>query len=156
MLIKFMHCLIIKRSIFVNGRIISRHGDINWPPRSCDLTQLDFFCGATYFWCVSLKAKHKRGFTRSSDEILGELKKTFGSKENKLTIRRSFEVRKWTYGQAFSEHYNDQLMLSHKIRFNQDELIDEFIDRRTTQNTSKILMSCRKRVDSSGVFLESK
>lgn len=25
------------------GRIISRNGDINWPPRSCDLTPADFF-----------------------------------------------------------------------------------------------------------------
>lgn len=25
------------------GRTISRNGDINWPPRSCDLTPLDFF-----------------------------------------------------------------------------------------------------------------
>lgn len=25
------------------GRIISRFGDVNWPPRSCDLTPLDFF-----------------------------------------------------------------------------------------------------------------
>ena len=25
------------------GRVISRHGDINWPPRSCDLTLLDLF-----------------------------------------------------------------------------------------------------------------
>ena len=29
------------------GRVISRRGDINWPPRSCDLTPIDFFCGAT-------------------------------------------------------------------------------------------------------------
>ncbi|CAK9816123.1 hypothetical protein ANTPLA_LOCUS8891 [Anthophora plagiata] len=26
-----------------NGMIISHFGDINWPPRSCDLTPLDFF-----------------------------------------------------------------------------------------------------------------
>lgn len=25
------------------GRVISRNGDFNWPPRSCDLTPLDFF-----------------------------------------------------------------------------------------------------------------
>ncbi len=25
------------------GRIISRNSDVNWPPRSCDLTPLDFF-----------------------------------------------------------------------------------------------------------------
>ena len=29
------------------GRVISRRCDINRPPRSCDLTSLDFFCGAT-------------------------------------------------------------------------------------------------------------
>ena len=28
------------------GHIISRLGDINWPPRSCDLTPLDIFCAA--------------------------------------------------------------------------------------------------------------
>ena len=27
------------------GRVISRNGDYNWPPRSCDLTVLDFFLG---------------------------------------------------------------------------------------------------------------
>ena len=27
------------------GRVISRLGDINWPPRPCDLTPLDFFVG---------------------------------------------------------------------------------------------------------------
>ena len=25
------------------GRVISRNGDYNWPPRSCDLTPIDFF-----------------------------------------------------------------------------------------------------------------
>ena len=25
------------------GKVISRGGDINWPPRSCDLTPLDYF-----------------------------------------------------------------------------------------------------------------
>ncbi|GFY11080.1 hypothetical protein TNCV_4470661 [Trichonephila clavipes] len=27
-------------------RLISRFGPVNWPPRSCDLTPLDIFCGA--------------------------------------------------------------------------------------------------------------
>ncbi|GFT11747.1 hypothetical protein TNCV_3683991 [Trichonephila clavipes] len=27
-------------------RLISRFGPVNWPPRSCDLTPLDYFCGA--------------------------------------------------------------------------------------------------------------
>ena len=25
------------------GMVISRRGDVNWPPRSCDLTPLDYF-----------------------------------------------------------------------------------------------------------------
>ena len=25
------------------GMVISRSGDVNWPPRSCDLTPIDFF-----------------------------------------------------------------------------------------------------------------
>ena len=32
------------RTVFEN-RIISRNSDVNWPPRSCDLTPLDYFCG---------------------------------------------------------------------------------------------------------------
>ena len=27
------------------GRVIYRNGDYNWPPRSCDLTPLDFSLG---------------------------------------------------------------------------------------------------------------
>ncbi|GFU20852.1 transposable element Tc3 transposase [Trichonephila clavipes] len=27
-------------------RLNSRFGPVNWPPRSCDLTPLDYFCGA--------------------------------------------------------------------------------------------------------------
>ncbi|KYQ50666.1 hypothetical protein ALC60_06473 [Trachymyrmex zeteki] len=30
------------RGVFEN-RIISRNADVNWPPRSCDLTPLDYF-----------------------------------------------------------------------------------------------------------------
>src|SRR6476661_2142954 len=29
-----------------NGRVISRGNDVNWPPRSCDLTPMDFFLWA--------------------------------------------------------------------------------------------------------------
>ncbi|GFT01741.1 transposable element Tc3 transposase [Trichonephila clavipes] len=32
------------RNVTVNGdRLISRFGPVNWPPRSCDLTPLDYF-----------------------------------------------------------------------------------------------------------------
>ncbi|GFV23762.1 DUF4817 domain-containing protein [Trichonephila clavipes] len=29
-------------------RLISRFEPVNWPPRSCDLTPLDYFCGAIF------------------------------------------------------------------------------------------------------------
>ena len=35
----------------IPGRVISRRGDINWPPRSCDLTLLDVF----FFFFVRLR-----------------------------------------------------------------------------------------------------
>ena len=34
------------RTVFQN-RIISRNADVNWAPRSCDLTPLDFFLWET-------------------------------------------------------------------------------------------------------------
>ena len=32
---------------FFENRIISRNSDINWPPRNCDLTLLDYFLWRT-------------------------------------------------------------------------------------------------------------
>ena len=34
------------------GRVLSRFGDRNWPPRSCDLTPLDFFLWGYSKWKV--------------------------------------------------------------------------------------------------------
>ena len=39
-------CYTIRANMTFPGRVISRRGNINWPPRSCDLTRLDLFCGA--------------------------------------------------------------------------------------------------------------
>ena len=35
---------LLRQEIFP-ARVISRRGDTNWPPRTCDLTPLDFFVG---------------------------------------------------------------------------------------------------------------
>ncbi|KOC58819.1 hypothetical protein WH47_02294 [Habropoda laboriosa] len=51
-----------------NGRVISRGGDINWPPRSCDLTPLDFFL---------------RGFLKS--EVYANNPKTIDELKNNIT-----------------------------------------------------------------------
>ena len=40
-------CLVVSTRRYHMPHIISRLSDINWPPRSCDLTPLRFFCGAT-------------------------------------------------------------------------------------------------------------
>ena len=29
----------------IENRVISRNSDVNWPPQSCDLIPLDYFCG---------------------------------------------------------------------------------------------------------------
>ncbi|GFV00188.1 uncharacterized protein TNCV_833871 [Trichonephila clavipes] len=40
-------------------RLISRFGPVNWPPRSCDLTPLDYFLwGYVKYW--SIRISHKR------------------------------------------------------------------------------------------------
>ena len=46
------------------GRVISRNGDYNWPPRSCDLTPLDFFL------CDYVKKSFKKAWSckRSREE----------------------------------------------------------------------------------------
>ena len=41
------------RTVFEN-RIISRNSDVNWPPRSCDLTPFDYFLwGAVNHKCYA-------------------------------------------------------------------------------------------------------
>ena len=41
------------------GRIICRHGDVNLPPRSCDLTSLDFFLWDYNKDCVYAAVKNQ-------------------------------------------------------------------------------------------------
>ncbi|CAK9813904.1 Transposable element Tc3 transposase [Anthophora plagiata] len=54
------------RTVFEN-RIISRNADVNWPPRSCDLTPLDFFLwGAVKDKCY---AKHPETIDDLKHEI---------------------------------------------------------------------------------------
>ncbi|GFV18108.1 histone-lysine N-methyltransferase SETMAR [Trichonephila clavipes] len=41
-------------------RLISRFGPVNWPPRSCDLTPLDYFLWGYVKSLVSMRISHKR------------------------------------------------------------------------------------------------
>jgi len=40
------------------GRVISRFGDIPWPPRSPDLTTCDFFVGIPQITCLYSQTSH--------------------------------------------------------------------------------------------------
>ena len=46
------------RTVFEN-RIISRNSDVNWPPRSCDLTPLKYFCGKPLRISVTLTIQRR-------------------------------------------------------------------------------------------------
>ncbi|GFW33706.1 uncharacterized protein TNCV_2212381 [Trichonephila clavipes] len=41
-------------------RLFSRFGPVNWPPRSCDLTPLDYFLWGYVKSLVSMRIIHKR------------------------------------------------------------------------------------------------
>ena len=51
--------------------IISRRGDVVWPPRSCDLTPLDYnLCGAAKEQCYTGKAKTIEALKDSISEAI--------------------------------------------------------------------------------------
>jgi hypothetical protein len=60
------------------GRIISRRSEVNWPPRSCDLTSLDFF-----LWGY-LKSKVYANKPATIPELKNEIIRHIGEIENEL------------------------------------------------------------------------
>ena len=61
-----------------HGRVISRRGDVNWPPRSCDLAPLDFFLwgflkGKVYANDPQTILELKEEIRRTIDEISPQL-----------------------------------------------------------------------------------
>jgi len=55
------------RTVFEN-RIISRNVDVNWPPRSCDLTPLDYF-----LW-ITIKDEYYANQPETIQELKHEIK----------------------------------------------------------------------------------
>jgi len=51
----------------LENRIISRRGDVNWPPRSCDLTPLDYF-----LW-GAVKNKCYANHPKTNDDLKHEI-----------------------------------------------------------------------------------
>lgn len=64
-----------------NGRVISCRGDVNWPPRSCDLTPLDFF-----LWGY-LKEKVYVNKPRTIQELKDEIIRHINDIEPQLCLR---------------------------------------------------------------------
>lgn len=64
-----------------NGRIISRNSEHNWPPRSCDLTPLDFF-----LWGY-LKSKVYEGKPETIQELKAAIIATINTVEEQLCQR---------------------------------------------------------------------
>ncbi|XP_037825491.1 uncharacterized protein LOC119614633 [Lucilia sericata] len=62
------------------------------------------------------------------NKLLDELTELFGDKENKLSIRRKFEYRKWQYNEDFITYFNDKVVLAERLRIPEDELIDYVIE----------------------------
>ena len=55
-------------------RVISHRTDVIWPPRSCDLTPLDYYsCGAVKNKCYAEKPKIIDGLKDNIREAIGEI-----------------------------------------------------------------------------------
>ena len=65
--------LVVLRLVF-EDRIISRRGDVIWPPRSCDLTPLDYYLwGAVKDKCYADKPKTIDALKDNIREAIGEI-----------------------------------------------------------------------------------
>ena len=85
------------------GRIISRNSDVNWPPRSCDFTPLDFF-----LWGY-LKSK----IYANSPTTIQQLKDAIAQQINEISpqlcteVIRNFDHRVNVCRRSLGEHLGD-------------------------------------------------
>ncbi|CAK9811660.1 Transposable element Tc3 transposase [Anthophora quadrimaculata] len=86
-----------------NGHIISRGGDINWPPRSCDLTPLDFF-----LWGF-LKSKVYANNPKTIDELKNNITAAINEVEFQLceNVMENWVKRIGLLKKSRGEHLND-------------------------------------------------
>lgn len=85
------------------GKIISCRGDVNWPPRSCDLTPLDFF-----LWGF-LKGKVYANKPRTIPELKQEIQLAIAAIEPQLcqNVIENFMKRAHVCKQARGGHLSD-------------------------------------------------
>ena len=71
------------------GKVLSRNGDVNWPPRSCDLTPLDFF-----FWGY-VKGEVYKSNPQTIPDLQAEIIRVIGGIEAELcqNVIRNFNKR---------------------------------------------------------------
>ena len=85
------------------GRVISRNGNYNWPPRSCDSTPLGFF-----LWGY-LKDKVYADAPQSIQELTEKIRAVIGEIELQLceNVMGNFIKREWSCKRRRGGHLND-------------------------------------------------
>jgi hypothetical protein len=92
----------LKRRSFP-GRVIARNGDVNWPPRSCDLTPLDYF-----LWGY-VKSQVYKNNPQSIPELKDKIIRVIGEIEPQLcqNVIENFNKRVDICGAARGGHLED-------------------------------------------------
>ena len=85
------------------GRVISRSGDYHWPPRSCDLTRLDFF-----LWGY-VKYKVYADAPQSVQELKEKIRAVIDEIEPQMyeNIMENYIKRAWSCKRNRGGHIND-------------------------------------------------
>ncbi|GFS69857.1 nuclear factor related to kappa-B-binding protein [Trichonephila clavipes] len=91
-------------------RLISRFGPVNWPPRSCDLTPLDYFLWGyeEVFLEVLSPNTWKSVFNNKNDERLRKLLPVFpenDEKEKNITLRKLMLGENFKFGSPFKHFF---------------------------------------------------
>ena len=85
------------------GRVISWNGDYNWPPRSYDLTLLDFF-----LWGY-VKDKVYAGVPQSIQELKKKIRAVIDEIKSQMweNVMGNFMKRAWSCKSSRGGHWND-------------------------------------------------
>ncbi|CAI6366855.1 unnamed protein product [Macrosiphum euphorbiae] len=87
------------------GRLISRCGDQNWPPRSCDLTPMDFF-----LWGY-VKAHVYENKPRTIEELKEEIRRVIGELDPEMCqqVISNFVIRTKACQRSRGVHMPDMI-----------------------------------------------
>ncbi|XP_043065023.1 uncharacterized protein LOC122320749 [Drosophila ficusphila] len=64
----------------------------------------------------------------SINEILNQMMAKFGTKQNKMCLRRQFEKRNWLVEENFAAYYHQKISLASQIQLDEEELLDNIIE----------------------------